>query len=79
MLVKLAPGAYDVVLGQNIVAGLVRSASCGRWTLELLDDLPPEQRPAPFKQVEHRFNTLGEARSWLGAEVEAIGVRVAGA
>ena len=78
-LVKLAPGAYDVLLAENIVAGLVRSASSGRWTLELLESLPPERRPPPFTQLEHRFSTLGEACSWLGAEVEGVGVRLASA
>jgi hypothetical protein len=75
-LVKLAPGAYDVLLAEDIVAGLGRGASSGRWILELLESLPPERRLAPFTQLEHRYGTPGEACSWLGAEVEGVGVRL---
>ncbi len=69
-LCKLSPGSYDVLLNGVILASLVRSeASGGRvrtWTAELLIDLSPEERPAPFTEPEHQFATLEEARAWLG-------------
>ena len=38
---KLAPGAYDVLLGDEVVASLVRNGPHGQtWLAELLDDLP---------------------------------------
>jgi hypothetical protein len=37
------------------------------WTVELLQDLPPQERPAPFMNIEHSFASLDEARTWLGA------------
>ena len=36
------------------------------WTAELLADLPLEERPAPFTEMEHMFGSLEEARQWLG-------------
>jgi hypothetical protein len=68
-LIRLAPGSYDVVLNNTIVAGLVRTETPSRvvtWTAELLDDLPPAQRPAPFTQLEHQFASMEKARTWLG-------------
>ena len=68
-LFQLAPGSYDVVLNGVIIGGLVRSESASRvatWTAELLVDLPHEERPAPFTELEHQFGTLEEARVWLG-------------
>jgi hypothetical protein len=69
-LARLAPGSYDVVLDGTIVASLVRTGqpNDATWTAELLEDLPPEARPAPFTELEHRFGTLEEARLWLGAD-----------
>ncbi len=71
-LFKLAAGSYDVVLNGVIIAGLVKSETPSRvatWTAELLIDLPPEERPAPFTELEHHFGTLEEARAWLGNPV----------
>jgi hypothetical protein len=68
-LIRLAPGSYDVVRNGAIVAGVVRTETPSRvvtWTAELLDDLPPSQRPAPFTELEHQFASLEEARAWLG-------------
>ncbi len=67
-LIRLAPGSYDVVLNGIIIAGLVRggSTSDATWTAELLLDLPPQERPAPFTEPEHTFVSLDEARTWLG-------------
>ena len=69
-LFKLAPGSYDVALNGVTIAGLVRTETPSRhvttWTAELLIDLPPEERPAPFTEQEHQFGSLEEARSWLG-------------
>ena len=49
-LSRLAPGSYDVLLNGVIVAGLVRSGETNRatWTAELLVDVHPRRRPAPF-------------------------------
>ena len=71
-LFKLAAGSYDVVLNGVIIAGLVKSETPSRvatWTAELLIDMPPEERPAPFTDMEHHFSTLEEARAWLGNPV----------
>ena len=73
-LVRLAPGSYDVVLNGIISAGLVRGGSSfgAIWTAELLLDLPPQERPAPFTEPEHTFISLEEVRTWLGgAEILA--------
>ncbi len=71
-LFKLAAGSYDIVLNGAIIAGLVKSETPSRvatWTAELLIDMPPEERPAPFRELEHHFGTLEEARAWLGNPV----------
>jgi hypothetical protein len=67
-LSRLAPGSYDVLLNGIIIASLVRSGSGenATWTAELLVDLPPGERPAPFTEPEHTFQSLDEARHWLG-------------
>jgi hypothetical protein len=64
---RLAPGSYDVLLNGVIIASLVRSGNTDNatWTAELLVDLPPEERPAPFTETEHTFGSLEEARQWL--------------
>jgi len=58
-LSKLAAGRYDIILKGVIIAGLVRTESRYRvkWTAELLVDLPPGERPAPFLEPEHEFAT----------------------
>ena len=33
---------------------------------ELLEDLPPNRSPAPFREIEHDFPTLEDLCSWLG-------------
>jgi hypothetical protein len=67
-LSRLALGSYDVVLNGVIIASLVRSGQTheATWTAELLLDLPPEERPAPFTEPEHAFGSLEEAQRWLG-------------
>ena len=67
-LSRLAPGSYDVLLDGVIIASLVRSGSAdaATWTAELLVDVHPRRRPAPFKQPEHLFDSLQDARVWLG-------------
>jgi hypothetical protein len=71
-LVRLAPGSYDVLLDGVIVASLVQ---CGEsrqsihhaiWTVELLLNLPPSERPAPFTEIEHTFSSLEKVQEWLG-------------
>ena len=68
-LSRLAPGSYDVLLDGEIIASLARNGqgSDSTWSVELLVDLPPDERPAPFTRLEHRFATLENAREWLGA------------
>jgi hypothetical protein len=75
-LSRLAPGSYDVLLNGVIIASLVRSGEThdATWTAELLVDLPPGERPAPFIEVEHTFGSLEEAQHWLGdAEISGAG------
>jgi hypothetical protein len=75
-LTRLAPGSYDVLLNGVIIASLVRNGETrdATWTAELLVDLPPEERPAPFTQMEHAFGSLEEAQRWLGnAEIRDAG------
>jgi hypothetical protein len=64
----LAPGSYDVLLNGIIIASLVRSSTGenATWTVELLVDLPPGERPAPFTEQEHTFASLRDAQQWLG-------------
>ena len=75
-LSRLAPGSYDVVLDGVIIASLVRNVDHHilSWTVELLGDLSPEKRPAPFTEIEHTFGSLEEAQKWLGgAEIRNAG------
>ncbi len=66
-LSRLAPGSYDVLLNGTIIASLVRSGTSenATWTVELLTDLPPGERPAPFSEPEHTFRSLRDAQQWL--------------
>ncbi len=75
-LARLAPGSYDVLLNGVIIASLVQSGPTNdaTWTAELLVHLPPEERPAPFTEMEHAFGSLEAARQWLGgAEIRDAG------
>lgn len=67
-LSRLAPGSYDVLLDGVIIASLVRSGETNRatWTAELLMDVHPRRRPAPFTATEHTLGSLEEAQKWLG-------------
>ena len=68
ILSRLAPGSYDVLLDGVVVASLVRSGQKDytTWTVELLEDVHPRRRPAPFTEPEHTFGSLEEAQRWLG-------------
>ena len=68
-LVRLAPGSYDILRDGEVIAAVVRSGETrdATWTAELLQDLPVQERPAPFTELEHRFASLEEVRTWLGA------------
>lgn len=68
-LIQLAPGAYDLLLKGEVMGSVVRNSSYRpyTWTAELLEDLPPDQRPAPFTEVEHIFASLEDLCGWLGA------------
>jgi hypothetical protein len=66
-LIQLAPGAYDVLRRGEIVASVVRNSSRSkRWSAELLDELPPPERPAPFTDTEHHFQSFEDICEWLG-------------
>jgi hypothetical protein len=54
------------------MASVVRSGHRSKstsWTAELLEDLPLDQRPEPFTEIEHRFDTLEQICAWLGNPV----------
>ncbi|MDF2811108.1 MAG: hypothetical protein K0S56_2139 [Microvirga sp.] len=66
-LTRLAPGSYDLHRDGRTIGSVVRtSGEPVRWFVELLRDLPPAERPAPFRELEHEFATLEEVRAWLG-------------
>jgi len=67
-LIQLAPGAFDLIRNGEVVACVVRNGSHKpyTWTAELLEDLPPDQRPAPFTEIEHVFASLEDLCAWLG-------------
>ena len=71
-LIQLAPGAYDLLLNDELMGSVVRSGyrtTDTIWTAELLEDLPVGKRPAPFKEIEHSFPTLEGVCEWLGDPV----------
>jgi phosphatidylserine/phosphatidylglycerophosphate/cardiolipin synthase-like enzyme len=74
-LIQLTPGAYDLLLKGEIIGSVVRAVhrrNSTVWAAELLEELPPSKRPAPFKDVEHQFQALEELCVWLGSpEVES--------
>jgi hypothetical protein len=62
-----------VLLDEVIIASLVRSGTTSNatWTAELLMDVHPRRRPAPFTEAEHSFGSLEDAQRWLdGAEIQ---------
>ena len=67
-LIQLAPGAYDLLLDDTIVASVVRSGvhQPYTWIAELLEDMPEGKRPTPFQEIEHSFPSLEELCAWLG-------------
>lgn len=69
-LERLAPGSYDVLLDGEVVASLTRSSQASvrnaRWLAELLTDAPAVERPEPFHDVAHEFESFVEACDWLG-------------
>ena len=80
---QLAPGSYDVLLNGSPVAALVRevdrSGKKRGWSVELLDETPTADRPAPFTVQSHAFETHAAALEWLGiheAREEAERVRL---
>nr|WP_244627424.1 hypothetical protein [Microvirga tunisiensis] len=56
-----------------IIASLISNGDTHNtvWTVELLADPAPEERPKPFTEMEHTFRNLEEVRTWLGgAEIQ---------
>ena len=66
---QLAPGSYDVLLDGVVLASLVRvvsnSGPSDVWQIELLDEMPPTERPAPFTSQWHTFKSRQAALEWL--------------
>lgn len=67
---QLAAGSYDVLLDGALIAALARevdrSGVTRQWLVELLDETPPTERPAPFTAQSHAFETRAAALTWLG-------------
>ena len=67
---QLAPGSYDVLRDGAVMAALVRSVHrngpSDTWQVELLDEIPPAERPAPFTAQRHVFKSRPAALEWLG-------------
>ena len=67
---QLAPGSYDVLLDGIVIAALVRvvprSGPSDMWQIELLDEMPAAQRPAPFTSQWRTFESRPAALEWLG-------------
>ena len=67
---QLALGSYDVLLDGVVVAALVRVVSRSEpgdlWQIELLDEMPATERPAPFTSQWHTFESRLAALEWLG-------------
>ncbi|MCJ2020743.1 hypothetical protein MKK84_25500 [Methylobacterium sp. E-065] len=67
---QLAAGSYDVLVDGALVAALARevdrSGVTREWLVELLDETPPAERPAPFTAQSHAFETRAAALAWLG-------------
>jgi hypothetical protein len=67
---RLAAGSYDLLLRGKVVGSIVRNISASGeargWRVELIEDLPPEQRPEPFTEAEHAFRTFNAAWKWVG-------------
>ncbi|KAA2241135.1 hypothetical protein F0L46_04880 [Salinarimonas soli] len=63
---RLAPGSYDLELGDEVIGSVVRSGqdNHARWHAELLAS--DATRPPPFTEDEHEFRTLEELVEWLG-------------
>lgn len=68
----LAPGSYDVLLDGVVIASLVRNVHrngpADTWSLELLDETPETERPAPFTSLRHIFKSRPAALEWLGID-----------
>ena len=62
---RLAPGSYDVLLDGVVIAALVRVVSgtepSDAWQIELLDEVPQADRPAPFTSQGHTFRSRAAA------------------
>ena len=62
------PAEQGLLLNGEVMGSVVRNGSRqpDTWTAELLEDLPPNRRPAPFREIEHDLPTLEDLCSWLG-------------
>ena len=66
-MIQLALAAYDLSLHGEVMGSVVRSGlrQPYTWTAELLEDLPRNRRPSPFREIEHDFPSLEELCAWL--------------
>jgi hypothetical protein len=66
---QLAVGSYDLALDGIIVGSVIQAVSPGGeargWRATLLDELTPDQWPAPFRGIEPPFRSLEAAMAWL--------------
>lgn len=71
---QLAAGSYDVLLDGRLVASLTREVDRSNvtreWLVDLLDEMPPAERPAPFTAQQHTFGSRAAALEWLGIRSE---------
>ena len=67
-LIRLAPGAYDLLLHDEVLVSVVRvkTKQGATWYAELLEDLLRDKRPVPFLEIEHDLPTLEALCAWLG-------------
>lgn len=69
---QLAPGSFDVLLDGTLIAALVRvvrrEGLSDQWQIDLLDEAPPAERPAPFMDQSHIFRSRLAALEWLGIQ-----------
>lgn len=77
---QLASGSYDVLLNGALVAALVQGIDGfdDGWRIDLLDEAPLSDRPAPFTTSCHTFRSLAAALDWLGIRRGATVLKLGG-
>jgi hypothetical protein len=49
-----------------------RNGPADTWSVELLDEMPTAERPAPFTEQRHFFKSRPAALEWLGIRKERV-------